>query len=207
MELIAAERRRLAALLEDLTQEQWAAPSLCDKWTVRDVAGHLNLPFKVGLGKMLWEAVRHGGLDSANDRLSRQLSAQPTAALVKGLRDNADTKFKPPFVPIEGPLTDAVVHGLDITRPLGLADSADPEAVTRVLSFLTTKLATRGFVPKTLLPGLRLEATDTAWSHGAGPVVRGRAADLALLISGRRIDAALEGDGADEFRRRQAAAK
>jgi uncharacterized protein (TIGR03083 family) len=206
-ELIAAERRRIAALLEGLTSDQWAAPSLCEKWTVRDVAAHLTLPFRVGLGRMAWEAIRRGGLDPATDRLSRQLAEQPTAALVKGLRDNAETKFKPPFVPLEAPLSDTVIHGLDITRPLGLPDGADPEAVTRVLGFLTTKMATRGFVPKTLLPGLRLEATDVDWSHGDGPVVRGTAASLALAIAGRGSSAAaLDGDGADEFRRRLAAA-
>jgi uncharacterized protein (TIGR03083 family) len=38
---IAAERRALADQLEALTDAQWATPSLCDGWTVHDVAAHL----------------------------------------------------------------------------------------------------------------------------------------------------------------------
>lgn len=37
-----AERRRLAALLTDLTPEQWGADSLCRGWRIREVVAHLN---------------------------------------------------------------------------------------------------------------------------------------------------------------------
>ena len=39
---IDAQRGRLVALLGELTEEQWRRPSLCDGWTVRDVAAHLT---------------------------------------------------------------------------------------------------------------------------------------------------------------------
>lgn len=42
LELITAERRRVADLLAGLDDEQWAAPSLCDGWTVREVGAHLT---------------------------------------------------------------------------------------------------------------------------------------------------------------------
>jgi uncharacterized protein (TIGR03083 family) len=35
------QRRRLAATLAGLADEQWSAPSRCDAWTVRDVVAHL----------------------------------------------------------------------------------------------------------------------------------------------------------------------
>jgi len=41
--MIASERTGLADELERLTPEQWATPSLCTGWTVRDVAAHLTL--------------------------------------------------------------------------------------------------------------------------------------------------------------------
>ena len=41
MDLAIAERRDLADLLATLTPEQWAAPTLCTEWSVRDVATHL----------------------------------------------------------------------------------------------------------------------------------------------------------------------
>ena len=40
-EVLADERRATADLLAGLTEEQWAAPSLCPAWTVKDVAVHL----------------------------------------------------------------------------------------------------------------------------------------------------------------------
>ena len=39
--LIHTEREALVADLGTLTDEQWATPSLCDDWTVRDVLGHM----------------------------------------------------------------------------------------------------------------------------------------------------------------------
>lgn len=41
MELARAERADFAGLLEGLTPEQWEAPSLCERWRVRDVAAHV----------------------------------------------------------------------------------------------------------------------------------------------------------------------
>ena len=42
--LLVAERHRLADTLDTLTDEQWATPSLCAGWTVRDVVAHLVFP-------------------------------------------------------------------------------------------------------------------------------------------------------------------
>jgi uncharacterized protein (TIGR03083 family) len=54
MALAEEERTDLLALLRDLTDEQWRAPSLCTEWSVRDVAAHvvsfdeLSVPTLVG---------------------------------------------------------------------------------------------------------------------------------------------------------------
>jgi uncharacterized protein (TIGR03083 family) len=40
--IIHAERKALAADLEALTDQQWAVPSLCTNWTVRDVLAHMT---------------------------------------------------------------------------------------------------------------------------------------------------------------------
>jgi len=40
---IDTERASLADLLAELTPEEWARPSLCTGWRVRDVAAHLTL--------------------------------------------------------------------------------------------------------------------------------------------------------------------
>ena len=39
--LLVRQRRRLAALLGELDDEQWAAPSRCAEWSVQDVVAHL----------------------------------------------------------------------------------------------------------------------------------------------------------------------
>jgi uncharacterized protein (TIGR03083 family) len=57
-EAIDTQRSRIADLLEGLTVEDWAQPSLCEGWTVRDVAAHLTLQ-QISLGQGLAEAVRH----------------------------------------------------------------------------------------------------------------------------------------------------
>lgn len=40
-ELVHAERKALIKDLAELSEEQWATPSLCAGWTVQDVAAHL----------------------------------------------------------------------------------------------------------------------------------------------------------------------
>jgi uncharacterized protein (TIGR03083 family) len=37
------QRRRLVDLLEDLSDQEWEHPSLCQGWTVRQVAAHVAL--------------------------------------------------------------------------------------------------------------------------------------------------------------------
>src|SRR5687768_11826904 len=40
---IDAQRTSLADLLDDLSDDEWRQPSLCERWTVRDVAAHLTM--------------------------------------------------------------------------------------------------------------------------------------------------------------------
>lgn len=40
-ELLRAERLTLIELLETLTEDEWATQSLCEFWTVQDVAAHV----------------------------------------------------------------------------------------------------------------------------------------------------------------------
>lgn len=52
--LVHAERAALADDLADLTEEQWAAPSLCEGLTVREVLAHVSAG--AGLGPLRWLA-------------------------------------------------------------------------------------------------------------------------------------------------------
>ena len=46
---IATERLGIAEVLEGLTEAQWQTPSLCGKWSVRELAGHLVVPFHTSI--------------------------------------------------------------------------------------------------------------------------------------------------------------
>ncbi len=56
---------------------------------------------------------------------------------------------------------------------------------------------------KDRIAGLRLVATDTDWSHGEGPEVRGPAEALLMATCGRRVALDdLQGPGLDTLRSR-----
>jgi hypothetical protein len=49
---------------------------------------------------------------------------------------------------------------------------------------------------KKRIAGLRLEATDTDWSTGSGPLVRGPLEALVVVMTGRKVALTdIEGDG------------
>ena len=99
------------------------------------------------------------------------------------------------------PLTDVLVHGQDIRRPLRLDHAIDHERLARSLAFVAGK--PRGFVTKSLVDGIRFEATDLDWAGGDGAVARGTGEAILLTMVGRRIAVAdLEGPGVDTLRGR-----
>lgn len=203
--LIAAERRRLADELDDLTPAEWSRPSLCGAWTNHEVAAHLNVPFTLRPHQFVLGMVKaRGNFDLANARFATDLATRlDPAACVAGLRANADSRFKPPRVPAEGPLTDVIVHGADILRPLGRSVDVAPEALARALVFVTERGGTTGFGSLSV-DDLHLEPTDVDRSTGHGPhVVRGPALSIiASLLRRTTFDDDLTGPGADLVRDR-----
>ncbi len=204
--LIAAERRATADLLETLTDEQAGTQSLCAGWQVRHVAAHLTMPLTVSLPRMFVGIVgQRGDFNRYADRFAQSTAATtPVQELAATIRAKADGRFTPPGLDAHAPLTDIVVHTLDMRVPLGLpGDGPASAAADAILAFLMTPMATRGFLPKDRVPGLRFESTDTGWSSGDGPEVSGPASSLMLAITGRAAGLeGLDGDGVTELRRR-----
>ncbi|MFC8851163.1 MULTISPECIES: maleylpyruvate isomerase family mycothiol-dependent enzyme [unclassified Micromonospora] len=185
--MIAAERRRIADLLDSLTPAQLDTPSLCGAWTVREVAGHLVSPLVASPWRVLPLVVRSGfNLHAANARLASQVARRPVGELAAALRTHAEHPFRPPVVGYLGQLTDVQVHGQDIRRPLGLPVDLDPHRLRTSLDFLAGGRAV-GFVDRRRAAGLRFEATDLGWAAGEGPVVRGTGEALLLTLTGRRV--------------------
>ncbi len=193
---VSAERHRLADSVADLTDEQWATPSLCAAWTVRDVVAHLTVTTRLTVPRLLWAAVRARG---SFDRMEVDLAAQRAAAyspaeLVAQLRDSAaSTRRFPGSTPMD-PLMDLVVHAQDIARPLGRRLVSPPDVVAACLAYVAPNRFMGG--PQRLA-GVQLVSTDTGWTHGDGAELRGPDIDLLLVAAGRRAGLdGLEGPGA-----------
>ena len=196
---IAAERRDLAALLDGLAAEQWEAPSLCAGWTVGHVVAHLTMPLRYSAPRFLLGLVRAGGrFQRMSDAVARRDATLPRTELVSALRDNAEHPWKPPGGGYEGALTHDVIHSLDITCPLGIGHQLPAEPMKVVLDTVAGPKSRQYFGTET--SGVELRAIDLDWSHGSGAPLLGRAQDLALLLTGRRVpEGAFSGEGQRAF--------
>ncbi|WP_193611970.1 maleylpyruvate isomerase family mycothiol-dependent enzyme [Nocardioides lijunqiniae] len=192
---VGAERLALADLVAGLDDRQWATPSLCGAWTVRDVIAHLCGTTRDSLGTILVAAVRaRGSFDRMEvDRAARRAASHSTADLVAMLRESAGSQRRMPGSSPMDPLMDLVIHAQDVARPLALDHSSPPDVVTASLAFVATN---RFMGAPKRLRGLRIVGSDSGWSHGHGPTVRGPDRDLLLAVSGRPAGlAALSGPG------------
>ncbi len=79
-----AERAELVELLRSLTPAQWDSPSLCDGWSVRDVAGHLTID-SVPLYRYALAGVVHPSADRLNEHYVVAARDAPVDRLVDRL--------------------------------------------------------------------------------------------------------------------------
>lgn len=203
--LIAVERRRLAKALMELTPEQWSAPSLCGNWSNHEVAAHLNVPFELKtIPFLIGLAKARGNFDRANERFAQELASRMSPEeCVAGLKANAKHRFTPPGYGPEAPLTDVIVHGEDILRPLGQSVRVDPAATAAVLHFMMSRKAQKGFGVMSV-DDVHFEPNDVDVSIGhGGQVVNGPALSMVGVLVGRKVFLDdLTGPGADLLRSR-----
>jgi uncharacterized protein (TIGR03083 family) len=185
---VVAERREQAELLAGLTPEQWEAPSLCAGWRVREVIAHTTSAYRLSFPRFLLDVLgARGSFNRAADRRARADAAALTPEqLVACLRDNAEHPWTPPGGGQVGALSHDLIHGLDVTIALGLDRTPPPERLSYVLGGMKPRNV--GFFG-TDLSGVQLVATDREWTFGEGEPVRGSAADLLMVICGRRLPA------------------
>ncbi|MCX5207146.1 maleylpyruvate isomerase family mycothiol-dependent enzyme [Streptomyces sp. NBC_00237] len=196
---IAAERREMADLLDALPAERWDERTLCAGWRVREVAAHLSFGFRYSFGQVVGELIRaRGSMDRMTDRVARrEAAAMSRQAMAAALRENADHPWTPPVGGFASALGHDVVHGLDITIPLGL-ERRVPEDRLRIVLGTASPMGTRFFGAK--LGGVRLRAEDLDWSYGTGSEVSGRAQDLVAVVFGRKVPAGrLHGEASGRF--------
>ncbi len=185
---VAAECCELADVLDGLTDAEWDTPTLCSGWRVREVAAHMTMPVRYSSARFIFELVKaRGKFNRMADRCARHDASLPTADLVSALRSEVMHAWTPPGGGHEGALIHSVVHGLDMTVPLGVERTVPETRIRVVLEGLAAPKTMKFFGAE--LAGSELRADDIDWQLGAGTPVAGRAQDLALFLAGRTLPA------------------
>ena len=182
---VDAQRADLADLLDDLTPAEWAAPSLCTGWRVRDVAAHLTLSHMPPATAVVEVLRARGNFDRMVHDSAVRRAALPCDEFPRRLRAMVGSRRKVPFVPPVVPLLDVLVHGQDIARPIGRPRPMPPRAAAAAADRVWS--VAWPFHARRRLSGLRLTATDASWSAGTGPAVEGPLSALLLLMTGRQV--------------------
>lgn len=191
-DVLRSEREALVATLEGLSDDQWRAPSLCSGWRVVDVAAHLAWAPVLGPGAGAVAMARNGF--SVNRMIARTAvawSARGRDAVLDQLRANASSGAKPIGMPQVAALADALVHAIDVRRPLGLSHPVPRSGLAPVAGFaLATPWpldAVIGGSTRRRVRGLRLVVPDADWSHGSGPEVSLPPEAALRLLYGRPV--------------------
>lgn len=202
--MVEAERIALAKRLRELPDEQWDAESRCPDWRVRDVLGHLVHMAESTMASMRRDLRQRAGRDRDRGFLlaGKELGSWPVPELCQRLETAAASRYSGmPGVA----LSEVVVHGDDMLKPLGLRMSLRPEVARGVLHQLrrVDRLAARWAFHGPSHRGVRLVATDVDWAAGSGPEVQGEALDLAGLLAQRPGLKGLAGPGVSLLPQRQ----
>jgi uncharacterized protein (TIGR03083 family) len=199
MSMAHAERADLAEFLTTLAPRDWAAPSLCSKWTVKDVVAHVISYEELGpLG--LLKRFAKGWVVRANQVGVDEFSALSPEQLLEFLRNHLQPRGLTAGFGGMIALVDGTIHHQDIRRALCQPRTIPEDRLERVL----------GLVPGNprlgagrRIRGLRLRATDVGWAHGRGPEVTGPAEALLMAMAGRPAAlAGLGGPGRDTLAKR-----
>ena len=152
------EREEFASFLDGLTPDQWESPTLCDRWTVREVAIHTvsydelstaGLIRRFLKGRLNTDRINAIGVADYADRSAQQIVALiRTNAEPHGLTGGFGGKIA---------LTDGMIHQQDIRRSIGLPRSIDPERLRTALDFARFAPTIRG---AWRARGIRLVASD-----------------------------------------------
>ena len=201
MPMIHAERQLLADDLAVLEPNQWTQATWCDKWSVQELVGHLVAAASITAPHFFVGFVKTGfSFDKFVDKDLRQYAGGDPSEVLDRFRGIVTSTRKPPG-PAYVALGEVMVHGEDIRRPLGQkCEHPDEHLTTLAGLYMKTGAPLHG---KRRTAGLRFVATDTDWSSGDGPEVRGPTMSLILGMVGRRgaLDD-LDGPGLDTLRSR-----
>lgn len=199
-ELMWAEMADLGGLLHELPAGDFDAPSLCDGWAVRDVVGHMLLGHTTPMPKMISTLARYGfnvtrGSREESRKFVKDLApAEICAAWDDVVANRTKRGISKVIRPAEG-FVDHTVHHQDIRRPLGRTRVIPEPRLVAALDGAVS-VSSPMFSPKRNVKGIRLVATDVAWTHGDGPSVTGSGEAILMAAAGRAAALTdLDGDG------------
>ena len=181
MDMACDERTDLAAYLGTLSPQEWHMPSLCAKWTVKDVVAHM-LSYEELTWVGLMKRFAKGGVVRANEVGVAEFAPMSTQQLKdflsRHLRPHGLTAGFGGMIA----LVDGTIHHQDIRRALGHPRTIPVARLERVLPLVP---GNPRLGAGRRIRGLRLTATDISWHHGDGPEVRGTGEALLMAMAGR----------------------
>ena len=186
-DMIAAQRAELAEVLAGLPAPGWDEPTLCAGWRVREVVAHITMPFRFSGRRFALELAKsRGRFNEMADRVARRdAAAMSPADLTGAVRSNTGHPWKPPGGGYTGALAHDLIHGRDITVPLGLDRPVPEDRLRLVLPASLSDRSVKFFGVD--LDGIELRAADMDWTLGSGTPLEGTAADLLLVLCGRTL--------------------
>jgi len=186
-----AEYDAFAELIARLSPEEWRTPTRCERWQVRDVAGHV-------VGMAVDMSTGAAGTRTPEDQ-ARALRDEAPAELAGRLRAAAD-RIRPFFTALgdeawAGPspvpdrslgnailtvLYDTFVHADDIRTALG-RPAGGGTGLEASLDWIREELERRGWGPARMA----LDGVDERSIGAGGPVLRGDPLRFLLAATGR----------------------
>jgi hypothetical protein len=164
------QRRALLHLLEDLSERDWRQPSLCEGWTVRQVAAHLALQDTTwpAMPRVMLDFIRHGGMNSAIHAMACRHAVLPLEAIIGQIRDRIGACRPSPSV--RRPSTTWCTARTSPSRSAGpcRCRAASPSSPRT-----GSGPAPRMFRARKKLAGYRLTADDAPRAAGQGQEISG----------------------------------
>src|SRR6185312_4330493 len=181
MPMARAERADLADFLVTLTPQDWEAPTLCTRWTVKDVVAHVISYEELGALGLLKRFAK-GWIVRANQVGVDEFAALSPQQLLEFLRSHLQPRGLTSGFGGMIALVDGTIHHQDIRRALDRPRDVPPDRLARILPLVP---GNPRLGAGRRIRGLRLRATDVEWTHGAGPEVTGPGEALLMAMTGR----------------------
>lgn len=181
MTMARAERADLAEFLATLAPQDWEAPTLCTRWSVKDVVAHV-ISYEELSTPQLVKRFAKGWIVRTNQIGVDEFASLSPQQLLEFLGNHLQPRGLTAGFGGMIALVDGTIHHQDIRRALNRPRTVPADRLERVL----------GLVPGNPRLGagrrirrLRLRATDVDWAHGNGPEVTGPGEALLMAMSGR----------------------